>query len=294
MKRFRKSISKTKPYLYILPSFVFLAIFTYYPFVNSMYLSFFKYNLSTPDKAFNGLSNYVHILHDPLFWTVVKNNIAYASGTIAVSVSLGMILAIVVHENVKRKGFYQVAIFYPNVIPMAAAAMVWVWLFTPGYGLINYSIRQLGFPDIKWLEDRQFALVALMVVGVWKRVGYYMIIFMAGLQNIPQEIYAAGALDGATGLKKNVYLTLPLLSPTTFFVVIIAIMHSFQAIDQIYLMTHGGPGNATNMFVYFIYENAFMFYDIGYASALTSVLLFLLLLLTLVAFTVSARRVHYA
>ena len=294
MKSFRKSISKTKPYLYIIPSFVFLAIFTYYPFVNSTYLSFFKYNLSTPDKAFSGLSNYVQILHDPLFWTVVKNNIVYASGTIVVSVSLGMILAIVVHENIKRKGFYQVAIFYPNVIPMAAAAMVWVWLFTPGYGLINYFIRQLGFPDIKWLEDRQFALVALMVVGIWKRVGYYMIVFMAGLQNIPQEIYAAGTMDGATGLKKNFYLTLPLLSPTTFFVVIIAIMHSFQAIDQIYLMTHGGPGNATNMFVYFIYENAFMFYDIGYASALTSVLLVFLLLLTLLAFTVSSRRVHYA
>ena len=294
MKGLRKSISKTKPYLYIIPSFVFLAIFTYYPFVNSTYLSFFKYNLSTPDKAFSGLSNYVQILHDPLFWTVVKNNIVYASGTIVVSVSLGMILAIVVHENIKRKGFYQVAIFYPNVIPMAAAAMVWVWLFTPGYGLINYFIRQLGFPDIKWLEDRQFALVALMVVGIWKRVGYYMIVFMAGLQNIPQEIYAAGTMDGATGLKKNFYLTLPLLSPTTFFVVIIAIMHSFQAIDQIYLMTHGGPGNATNMFVYFIYENAFMFYDIGYASALTSVLLVFLLLLTLLAFTVSSRRVHYA
>jgi len=172
--------------------------------------------------------------------------------------------------------------------------MIWVWLFTPGYGLINYFVRQLGFPDIKWLEDRQFALIALIVVGIWKRVGYYMIVFMAGLQNIPQEIYGAGSIDGATGFKKTFYITLPLLSPTTFFVVIIAIMHSFQAIDQIYLMTHGGPANATNMFVYYIYENAFMFYDLGYASALTSVLLFALLLLTLLAFVVSARRVHYA
>ena len=150
MKSSRKSISKTKPYLYIIPSFLLPAIFTYYPFDNSTYLN----NLSTPEKAFPGLSNYVQTLHDPLFWTVVKNNIVYASGAIVVSVSLGMILAIVVHENIKRRGFYQVAIFYPNVIPMAAAAMVWVWLFTPGYGLINYFIRQLGFPDIKWLEDR--------------------------------------------------------------------------------------------------------------------------------------------
>jgi len=283
-----------KPYLYLLPSFFFLSIFTFYPFFNSLYLSFFKLNMSTPNKAWVGLSNYQKILHDAVFWTVVKNNLFYATGTIVVSVSLGLILAILVHEKISRKGFYQVAIFYPNVVPMAAAAMIWVWLFTPGYGLLNYFIRQLGIPDIKWLEDRQFALIALILVGIWKRVGYYMIVFMAGLQNIPQELYSAGAIDGATGVRKTFYITLPLLSPTTFFIMIIAIMHSFQAIDQIYLMTQGGPANATNMFVYFIYENAFMFYDIGYASALTSVLLILLLLLTLAAFGVSSRRVHYA
>ena len=209
------------------------------------------------------------------------------------SVVLALLLAILIHENIKRKAAYQVAIFYPNIIPMAAAAMIWVWLFTPGYGLINYFMRQFGFPDIKWLEDSQFALSALIVVGIWKRVGYYMIVFMAGLQNIPQEIYSAGAIDGATGIRKNLYLTLPLLSPTTFFVVIIAIMHSFQAVDQIYLMTQGGPANATNMFVYFIYENAFMFYDIGYASSLTSILLVVLLIATGLAFWVSAKRVHY-
>ena len=224
---------------------------------------------------------------------VVKNNLYYALGTILISVVLALILAILLHENIKRKAAYQVAIFYPNVIPMAAAAMIWVWLFTPGYGLINYYARQLGFPDIKWLEDRQFALIALVVVGIWKRVGYYMIVFMAGLQNIPQEIYQAGKIDGATGFKKNLYLTLPLLSPTTFFIIIIAIMHSFQAIDQIYLMTQGGPANTTNMFVYFIYENAFMFYDVGYASALTSVLLVALLITTILAFWISAKRIHY-
>ena len=262
--------------------------------MNSFYLSLFRYNLSTPKKEFIGFSNYLDIFQNPVFWTVVKNNLIYSVGTIVLSVFLALILAILVHENISRKGFYQVAIFYPNVIPMAAAAMIWVWLFTPGYGLINYFIRLLGFPDIRWLEDRQFALIALMVVGMWKRMGYYMIVFMAGLQNIPQEIYLAGAIDGATGLKKSLFLTLPLLSPTTFFVVIIAIMHSFQAIDHIYLMTHGGPANATNMFVYFIYENAFLFYDMGYSSALTSVLLFLLLLTTLLAFWVSARKVHYA
>jgi len=261
---------------------------------NSFYLSLFSYNLATPEKRFIGLGNYIKAFHDPVFWKVAKNNAVYSAGTIVLSVGFALVLAILIHENIRHKRFYQLTTFYPNMIPMAAAAMIWVFLFTPGYGLINYVLRQFGFPDIKWLGDRRFALIALIAVGVWKRMGYYLIIFLAGLQAIPTEIYRAASIDGATGLKKTLYLTLPLLSPITFFIVIMAIIHSFQAIDQVYLMTRGGPANSTNMFVYFIWQNGFFFYDIGYASALTSILLFLLLSVTALAFGVLARRVHYA
>ena len=288
-----KIIKKTRPYLYVLPAFFFLCVFTYYPFVKSIYLSLFRYNMSTPNKVFIGFSNYVAIFHDPVFLKVVKNNILYSLGTIIVSVTVSMFLAIVMDEQIKHKTFYQVSLFYPNIIPMAAASMIWVWIFAPGYGMINYYIKLLGVPNINWLENSKFALVALMIVGIWKRMGYYMIIFIAGLQNIPKEIYNAGKIDGVTGLKRYLYITIPLLSPTTIFIVIIAIMDSFQAIDQVYLMTRGGPADATNMFVYYIYEQAFRFFDVGYSSALTSILLIVLLIITLISLKISSKRTTY-
>ena len=290
----KKKIRIVRPYLYLFPAFFFLCVFTYYPFFKSLYLSLFRYNLSTPNKVFIGISNYIAIFQDQVFLQVVKNNILYSVGTIIVSISLSMFLAILINEKIKRKTFYQLALFYPNIIPMAAAAMIWVWLYSPGYGMINYYLKLIGFPNIRWLEDSNFALWALVVVGIWKRMGYYMIIFIAGLQNIPSEIYAAGKIDGVTGFKRHFYLTLPLLSPTTIFIVIIAIMDSFQAIDQVYLMTRGGPADATNMFVYYIYEQAFKFFDIGYSSALTSILLVALLIITLISLKISSRSSNYA
>ncbi len=290
----KKGIDKIKPYIYILPAFIFLCLFTYYPFLKSIYLSLFRYNLSTPQKKFIGLENYIHLFKDPVFWIVVKNNIFYAIGTIIASVGTALIFAIMIHENIRKKTYFMTSIFYPNVIPMAAAAMIWVWLFSPGYGLIDYLLSKIGFDDIEWLSDHRYALVAIIIVGVWKSIGYYMILFLAGLQNIPDELYEAGKIDGAVGLKKVIYITFPMLSPTILFVIIIAIMNSFQAIDQVYLMTRGGPGNATNLIVFFIYENAFRFYDIGYASTITSLLLIVLLILTILTFRVSKRRVYYA
>ena len=281
------------PYLYLIPAFVFLSLFTYYPLLESLYFSLFRYNLSTPKKIFIGFSNYVHVWEDSLFWQVLRNNALYCLGLIPSSVIIGLFLAVLINQKIRGISFYRTAMFYPHIIPMAAAAMIWLWLFTPSYGLINYYLGKIGFGDVKWLFDRKWALIAIIMVGVWKKIGYYMIIFLAGLQIIPPELYDAATMDGATKLKKFHYITLPLLSPTSFFVLIMAFIHSFQAIDQVYLMTRGGPGNATNLFIYYIYENGFLFRDIGYASTLTAILLVSLLILTFLVFHFLETRVHY-
>jgi ABC-type sugar transport system permease subunit len=172
--------------------------------------------------------------------------------------------------------------------------MIWLFIFTPGYGLLNYHLQKLGLPNIEWLGDSRYALKALIIVGVWKYMGYYMLLLMAGLQNIPLELYEAGTLEGAIGWKKFRWITLPLLAPSLFFVFIMAIINSFQAVDQIYLMTRGGPANSTNMLVYYIYQNGFRFWDMGYASTLTSVLFGILLLITILSFGIINRRIHYS
>lgn len=283
-----------RPYFYILPAFVFLATFTYYPFLSSAYLSLFQLDPAQPLGRFVGLANYVQAWQTALFWKVLWNNVAYALYVIVPVVVLAVPIAMLLNHRIRGMGLYRSVLFYPNMIPMAAAAMVFVWILAPGYGLASFLQRQLGLPDVHWLGNSTTALVALAVVAIWKRLGYYAIITLAGLQAIPAEIYDAGDIDGATGWRRLWYLTLPLLSPTVLFVAVIAVIHSFQAIDQVYLMTRGEPDDATNLVVYYIYQHAFLFHDLGYAAALTVILLGLLMLLTVLIFRLTARRVHYA
>lgn len=290
----RRLLHVARPYLYILPAFVFLFIFTHYPILKTFYLSLYKWNLATPKQEFVGPANYVQAWSTPLFWQVLRNNVFFALWTIPFSLGVAMALALLINQRIRGLAFYRAALFYPTIIPMAAAAMIWLWILTPSYGLLNYYGKPLGLPDIHWLGDSRFALWALALVGVWKRVGYYMVIFLAGLQIIPEYLYEAAILEGASAWQRFRRVTFPLLSPTTFFVAVMAVIDSFQAIDQVYLMTQGGPGNETNLFIFYIYQNAFRFFDMGYASAVSGILFLLLLGLTALAFSLLQRRVHYA
>jgi ABC-type sugar transport system permease subunit len=202
-------------------------------------------------------------------------------------------LAVFINQRIRALAIYRAVLFYPTMIPMAAAAMIWLWMLTPNYGLLNYYGKWLGLPDIHWLGHSRLALWALVLVGVWKRVGYYMVICLAGLQVIPEHLYEAAVIEGAGPWHRFWWVTFPLLSPTTFFVAIMAVIDSFQAIDQVYLMTGGGPGNATNLFIFYIYQNAFRFFDMGYASAISAILFLILLALTVLAFRTLHRRVYY-
>ncbi len=282
------------PYLFLLPSLVFLAAFTYYPVAVSAYLSFFEWNLTTPERLFVGLENFRRLWENRLFWTVVRNNLVYAVGTIPTTMVLGLWLAVLLNQRLRANGFYRAAFFYPTVIPMVAAAMLWLFLFNPGIGLINYyGTRYLGLPRLEWLFDPDWAMPAIIIMSVWKHLGYDMLIFLAGLQNIPDHLYEAARIEGAGPWARFRHVTFPLLTPTTFFVTIVSVISSFQVFDQVYIMTQGGPADSTNVLVYYIYQQAFRFWDLGTAAALTTVLV--LGLLAVIAFLMGTlgRRVFY-
>ncbi|TVQ36481.1 MAG: sugar ABC transporter permease [Spirochaetaceae bacterium] len=282
-----------RPYLYILPAFVFLFFFTYYPAGFAFYRSFFHWNTSFIQPEFAGLYNYRQLLQSRRFWQVVTNTVVYSFSFIAASVLLALFLATQI-DRVKRGGsLYKAAFFYPTMIPMAAAAMIWMFMYLPDYGLINYYLRRLGFSSVGWLNDRSIALFSVTMVGIWKYTGYYMILFLAGLRNVPDELIDAAHIEGANGRQRLLKISLPLISSHLFFILIIAIINALEAVDQIYIMTQGGPSNSTNLIVYFIYQNGFRFWDMGLASALTALLVVSLLLIVSTLFLTLGRKVYY-
>lgn len=199
------SFQKAKPYFYLVPSLVFLGIFTYFPVLYSFYLSFFKRNVFTPQPVFTGFSNYLGVFDEPLFATVAKNTLFYAIGSIPITMILALLLAVLLNEELGwPRDIYRVACFYPTMIPMAAAGMLAVWLFNPGIGLINYYLKS----NIEWLYDMKWALPAIMLTAIWKNFGYFMLIYLSGLQNISGELYESASLEGCGFVQKLRYITL--------------------------------------------------------------------------------------
>ncbi|HEY8426515.1 MAG TPA: sugar ABC transporter permease [Limnochordales bacterium] len=289
-----RSWSKATPYLLILPSLLLLVVFTYYPILYSAYLSLFRYDVFTPQPVFDGLANYARLVRDPIFWLVAKNTLIYVSVTIPITMLLGLGLAILVNEPLGRfRALYRTAFFHPTMIPMAAAGMLWVWLLNPSVGLVNHYLSRIGLPRVEWLYDMGWALPAIMLTSVWKHFGYYMLIYLAGLQMIPGELYEAASIEGARWWHRLRYITIPLVAPTTIFVVVVGIISSFQVFDLVHVMTQGGPADRTNVMVYYIYQHAFRFWDIGQASALTVVFVAGLLAVILALLRALERRAFY-
>jgi sn-glycerol 3-phosphate transport system permease protein len=280
-------------YLYLAPSLVFLLVFSLWPAVESAYQSLFRINLLNPNRAFLGLGNYVALANQPIFWQAIHNSALFAVGTVPISLVLALGLALLLNGRLPLLGFYRTAIFYPTVLPMISAAAIWTFLFVPSYGLIDQALAAFGGAQINWLGDAGSALPAVIIATVWKQVGYYMIFFLAGLQGMPAEVIEASQLDGATYLQSLRHLILPLLMPTTVFVTTVALIGSFQAVDQVYLMTQGGPDNATNLVLYFLYQVAFMNWDVGQAAALTVLLLLVLLGASWLNYRSLDRITHY-
>ncbi len=286
-------LKQMRAYLYILPAFIFLFFFTYYPAGFAMVRSLTHWNTSNIQPVFAGLENYRQLLQSRRFWQVVTNTVVYSLSFIVISTTLALFLAVQIHK-VKRFGtIYKSAFFYPTMIPMAAAAMIWMFMYLPDYGLINAYLRRIGLGGIDWLNDRNIALFSVTMVGIWKYTGYYMLLFLAGLTNVPEELMEAAILEGANGRQRLFKIILPLISSHLFFILIIAIINALEAVDQIYIMTQGGPSNSTNLIVYFIYQNGFRFWDMGTASALTSMLIVSLLLVVSILFTTLGKKVYY-
>jgi sn-glycerol 3-phosphate transport system permease protein len=286
-------VHRLKPYLYLLPAFFFLTIFTLFPIGSAVRTSLFKMNLSNPKGSFIGLGNYASLIGNETFNQVLQNSTLYALSTIVIGFILSLYLAVLLDNDIRLKTFYKVSFFYPTMIPMAAAALIWMWIFIPMYGLLDYYLRKLGLGSHNWLNDPNLALGCLITVGVWKRLGYYVLFFLAGLQNIPRSLTEAAIIDGASQRQRFFKVTLPMLSSYSFFVFITSIIDSLQAVDQVYIMTQGGPFESTNMLVYYIYETAFKYWDRGVGSAITTVLTLFLLAITVLIFRTIGRKVYY-
>lgn len=261
--------------LFILPAIVGTFIFIVIPTLASFALSFADWDLLNEIK-YVGLSNYYEIFTDKVFVKILINTFVYSISVTVLAVIIPLILACILNSKIWFKEFYKTAYFIPFVTPMIVSAIVWEWIFDPNIGCLNQFLHL----HINWLYDTNFAMPALIIVSVWKLIGYNMIIFLAGLTGINTELLEASKIDGANAIQTFCKITIPLLSPTVFFVVIITAISSFQVFDLIYLMTQGGPLDSTNVIVYAIYKNAFEYFRIGKASALAYVLFIIIFVLT--------------
>lgn len=273
-------------YSFIAPNFIGFTVFTLGPMLFAFALAFMKWDGNNPIE-FIGLQNFTKMLEDIRFKAALKNTIIYSIATVPMTLVCGLILAIILNQGIKFKNFFRAVSFFPYVASLVAVASVWNMLFSPANGPVNMVLARLGvaMEDLpRWAADKDWAMITVILFSVWKTMGYYMVIYLAGLQSIPSELYEAAFIDGAKSWQKFKNVTWPMLRPTTFFVVIILTINCFKVYDQIYMITQGGPGTSTLVLVYHIYETAFLSWDLGYASAVAMVLFVLVLVITIIQF----------
>ncbi|MBW8314899.1 MAG: sugar ABC transporter permease [Hydrogenophaga sp.] len=280
-------------WLLLLPSAVLLAAFTHYPALATFWHSFFTTPRANRPTRFVGLENYELLLEDPVFWTALTNNAWYALGTILPSMALAIVMALWVNRQMVGRGWVRLAYFTPTVLPMIAVANIWLFFYTPDYGLLDQVRSLWGGAPHNWLGSQETALGAVVAVAVWKEAGFFMIFYLAALQQQSPELREAAALEGCNRWQFFWRVTFPLLMPTTLFVLVNAVINAFRLIDHIFILTRGGPDNASSLLLFYIYEVGFKFWDVSYAAALTVVLLLVLAVVALFQFGVLERRTHY-
>ncbi|MFE5321778.1 carbohydrate ABC transporter permease [Paenibacillus sp. NPDC056579] len=280
-------------YVLVFPAIVLLFIFHLYPMCMTFFLSLTDWNLIAPDFNWIFADNYTKMLTTSEFWKVVGNTFIFGVFSVGFTVLLATVLAVVLDEKLRGVRLFRSVLFLPYITPMAAIGTLWVWMYSQDFGLINWVLSLFSIPPAPWLAKPGWAMAALVITKIWKVVGYYMVILLAGKQNIADSLYEAGKMDGAGRLQLFKNITMPLLSPYIFFVLIVALIGAFEDFDLLYSMTRGGPAESTNMMIYYIYQHAFDFFDIGYASAAATVLFVILLLITFIQMKVSKRWVHY-
>ena len=278
-------------YALVGPSLALFGLVYLYPVAYSAYVSVFQWDLMTP-KRYVGLANYRE-LWSPEFGEVLVNTACYSGGVVLLALALGLGLALLLNHRGAWSAALQACIFSSYIVSWVAVSLLWIWMLDPQYGLVTYGLRLVGLPAVNWLGSPAVALWTLVLVTVWKTLGYPMIIDLAGLQAIPGDFYEAAALDGATGWNRFRFITWPLLSPTTLFLVVTLTIASFQGFDIVKIMTGGGPITSTMIYVYYIYEQAFQYFRLGKASAAVVIFFGLILLLTLAQWLAFRKRVQY-
>ena len=280
-------------WLMLLPACVLLATFTHIPIVTTFIRSFYSTAKPRRPSRFVGLDNYVSMLADPIFWKSLWNNLIYAGISVPVSVALALGMALFVNSKLRGKGFLRLAYFTPTVLPMIAVANIWLFFYNPQYGLVDQLLKPFGITEVNWLGSQATALGSLIVVAIWKEAGFFMIFYLAALQQISPDLREAAAIEGASRWTFFRRITFPLLMPTTLFVLVNAIINAFRLVDHIFVMTGGGPDNATSVLLFQIYVVGFKFFDQAYAATLTIVLLAILSLIAIGQFLLADKRVHY-
>lgn len=268
-------------YVAVLPTVVFFLVFIVFPIPYSVWLSFLNWDGMSPEPRFIGLRNFERLLGAEKFWNSLAVTGYYVVGLVPLRMASALFLALLLNQKIRGLTFYRTLYFTPVVTSMVAVSMVFLWIFDPTWGVANWVLNSLGLPSSQWLASPVMAMPSLILMSVWKGVGYEMVIYLAGLQGIPEVYYEAAKIDGAGRWAQLRYITWPLLAPTTFFIMVTAIIGASQVFDQIFVMTQGGPLQTTAVIVYYLYEEAFRFFHMGYAAAIAWVLFLIILVLTL-------------
>src|SRR6056297_2575334 len=280
-------------WLLLSPALVMLSVFAFYPSVATLWTSALSRGTRRRPSEFAGLENYARIFDDPTFWTVVQNNLLYAAVTIPVSIIIALAMALWANSRIPARSFVRTAYFRPTVLPMIAAGNLWLFFYTPGFGVLDQIGALFGAPSVNWLGQPETALWAICAVTIWKEAGFFMIFYLAALQTIPPDLKEAAEIEGASRWTYSRRIVLPLLMPTTLFILVNAMINSVKLIDHLFILTKGGPSDSSKLILYYIWENAFAYFDRPSAAAMTVLVLALMGALAAFQFLVLDRRVHY-
>ena len=276
----------------VAPNLIGLLVFMVVPTVISILMSFTDWNLLNT-SSFIGLTNFKEAFSDPLFWKTLKNTVVYVFWKVPFNIFISLILAVLINQRMYGRTFFRAILFLPMIASSVSVALLWQPLFDMSSGMLNKILTTIGLPPSTWIYDPKTSMMSVVIVALWKEIGYYMVMFLAGLQSIPSTYYEAASIDGASAARKFLFITIPLISPTTFFVMIISIIGSFQIFDLTTVLTAGGPSNSTNTLIMYVYQAGFRFFRMGYASALSTILFVIVLIFTIIQDKLSKKWVFY-
>lgn len=282
-------------YIMVAPTIIGLIVLNIIPIIQTIYLSFYKSGAFGKGNIFIGLENYKKMFSDVQTWYAVRNTLVYTCLVVPITIVIALVIAVVLNKKICGKSIYRTIYFIPMVAAPSAVTMVWRWLYNYNFGFINHMLNSLGFDKVKWIEDKNISLFSISVIGIWSSIGYCMVILLAGLQEIPRDYYEASIIDGASSLKQFFSITLPLVSPTLFFVTVTSVIAAVQVFDVIYMMIDvANPAyNSTVSLVYLFYNNSFKYSNKGYGSAIVVLLLAIIMLITVIQMKVQKKWVKY-